>query len=168
MHYGFPLQEYLVTLRWIRMIEWPCLVKYVLGRRRVDDNRSRYCPFSRCRFYVVYVSDRICSFVWDWAGQLGESGEYQMERLRVVGFYIRSFEGGSPCLCQLRTTSVGSCCNKHWVVYWHIRDLCGPSNLVASTVAELDDTPLYFIDDIVIVFGSPMDYPSRFSCERRH
>jgi hypothetical protein len=39
----------------------------------------------------------------------------------------------------------------------------GPANLVASTVAELDDTPLYFTDDIGIVFGPPMNYPSRFS-----
>jgi hypothetical protein len=27
------------------------------------------------------------------------------------------------------------------------RDLWGLTNLVASTVAELDDTPLYFTDD---------------------
>jgi hypothetical protein len=31
---------------------------------------------------------------------------------------------------------------------------------------ELDDTPLYFTDDIGIVFGPPTDYPSRFSCGR--
>jgi hypothetical protein len=49
-----------------------------------------------------------------------------------------------------------------------IRDLWGPANLVASMVAELDDTPLYFRDDIGIVFGPPTDYPSRFSRGRRH
>jgi hypothetical protein len=27
----------------------------------------------------------------------------------------------------------------------------------------LDDTPLYFTDDIGIVFGPPTDYPERFS-----
>jgi hypothetical protein len=36
-------------------------------------------------------------------GQLGRSGEYQMGRLRVVYFHIRSSEGGSPLLCRLRT-----------------------------------------------------------------
>jgi hypothetical protein len=36
-------------------------------------------------------------------GQLGESGEYRMGRLRVVYFHIRSSEGGSPRLCRLRT-----------------------------------------------------------------
>jgi hypothetical protein len=77
-------------------------------------------------------------------------------------------QGGSPHLCRLRTASVVPCCNKHWVVYWHIRDLWGPANLVASTVAELDDTPLYFTDDIGIVFGPPTDYPVRFSRGRRH
>jgi hypothetical protein len=53
------------------------------------------------------------SFMWDWAGQLEESGEYRTERLRVFYIHIRSFEGGSPRLCRLRTTSVGPCCNKH-------------------------------------------------------
>jgi hypothetical protein len=41
-------------------------------------------------------------------GQLGVSGEYQTERLRVVYFHIRSSEGGSPCLCQLRTDRLAS------------------------------------------------------------
>jgi hypothetical protein len=35
-------------------------------------------------------------------------------------------------------------------------------------VAELDDAPLYFTDDIGIVFGLPTDYPLRFSRGRRH
>jgi hypothetical protein len=53
-------------------------------------------------------------------------------------------------------------------MYRRIRDSWGPANLVALTVAELDDTPLYFTDDIEIVFRPPTDYPSRFSRERRH
>jgi hypothetical protein len=64
-------------------------------------------------------------------------------------------QGGSPRLCRLRTVSVVPCCNEHWVVFWRIRDLWGPANLVASTVAELDNTPLYFMDDIGIVFRPP-------------
>jgi hypothetical protein len=32
----------------------------------------------------------------------------------------------------------------------------------------LDDTPLYFTDDIGIVFGPPTDYPARFSRGRHH
>jgi hypothetical protein len=35
-------------------------------------------------------------------GQLEESGEYRTGRLRVVCFYIRSSEGGSPRMCRLR------------------------------------------------------------------
>jgi hypothetical protein len=77
-------------------------------------------------------------------------------------------QGGSPRLCRLRTASVVPCCNEHWVVYWCIWDLWGLANLVASTVAELDDTPLYFMDDIGIVFGPPTDYLARFSRGRRH
>jgi hypothetical protein len=36
-------------------------------------------------------------------GQQGENGEYRTGRLRVVCFYIQSYEGGSPRLCRLRT-----------------------------------------------------------------
>jgi hypothetical protein len=43
----------------------------------------------------------------DWAGQLGESAEYQMGRSESGLHDIQSSEGGSPCLCQLRTVSVG-------------------------------------------------------------
>jgi hypothetical protein len=77
-------------------------------------------------------------------------------------------QGGSPRLRRLRIVSIVPCYNKHWVVYWRIRDLWGLTNLVASTVTELDNTPLYFMDDIGIVFGPPMDYPVRFSCEKWH
>jgi hypothetical protein len=52
--------------------------------------------------------------------------------------------------------------------YGRIRDLWGSTNLVASMVAELDDTPLYFTDDIGIVFMPPTDYPMRFLRGRQH
>jgi hypothetical protein len=32
------------------------------------------------------------------------------------------------------------------IMYWCIRDFWGPTNLVASTVAEMDNTPPYFKD----------------------
>jgi hypothetical protein len=63
---------------------------------------------------VDYVSDGfLVAFMQDRAGQLGESGEYWMGRVRVVCFHVQSSEGGSPRLCQLRTVSVGPCCKKH-------------------------------------------------------
>jgi hypothetical protein len=31
-------------------------------------------------------------------------------------------------------------------MYWHMRDLCDPANLVTSMVIELDNTPLYLMD----------------------
>jgi hypothetical protein len=52
---------------------------------------------------VVYVSDRIYGSIYDRVGQLGESGEYQMRKVRVVCFHIRNSEDGSPHLCRLRT-----------------------------------------------------------------
>jgi hypothetical protein len=55
--------------------------------------------------------------------------------------------------------------NKIDYVLAHTRFM-GPTNLVASTVDELDDTPLYFTDDIGIVFGPPMNYLLRFLRER--
>jgi hypothetical protein len=74
-------------------------------------------------------------------------------------------QGGSTDLCWLRIALVIPCCNKHWVVHWCIRDLWGPANLVALTIAELDDTPLYFTNDIGIVFGPPTDYRWDFHVE---
>jgi hypothetical protein len=40
--------------------------------------------------------------------------------------------------------------------------------LSSLMVVELDDILSRFTDDIGIVFGSPTDYPSRFSRGRRH
>jgi hypothetical protein len=90
------------------------------------------------------------------AGQLGESGEYRMGSLRVICFYIRSSESGSPRLCRLRTDHLAlvnkiELCTDAYGIY------VDPANIVASTVAELDDTPLYFTGDIGIVWGPPMD-----------
>jgi hypothetical protein len=46
---------------------------------------------------VDYVSDGfLVGSMRDRAGQLEECGEYQMGRVRVVYFHVRSFEGGSP------------------------------------------------------------------------
>jgi hypothetical protein len=66
------------------------------------------------------------------------------------------------CLCRLRTDRLAlvnkiELCTNTYEIYGD------PANLVASTVAELNDTPLYFIDDIRIVFGPPTNYPVRFS-----
>jgi hypothetical protein len=57
---------------------------------------------------VDYVSDRfLIGFMPDWVGKLGESGEYRMGRSESGPHDIQSFKGGSPCLCRLRTVSVG-------------------------------------------------------------
>jgi hypothetical protein len=32
------------------------------------------------------------------------------------------------------------------IMYWRIQDLCGPTNLIGSTMTELDDTLPYFTD----------------------
>jgi hypothetical protein len=78
-------------------------------------------------------------------GQLGESGEYWMGRSGRGLLSIQSSEGGSPRLCRLRPCRLGLN-EQALIMYWRIQDLWGPINLVASTVAELDDTPPYFID----------------------
>jgi hypothetical protein len=85
-----------------------------------------------------------------------KSGEYRMGRLRVVYFHIWSSEGGSPRLCWLRTdclTPVNKIelCTDAYGIYGD------PANVVASTIAELDNTPLYFTGNIGIVWGPPMD-----------
>jgi hypothetical protein len=54
------------------------------------------------------------------------------------------------------------------IMYWRIRNLLGPINLVVSTIAELDDTPPYFTGDFVMVWGSPMNAPVRYHVEDLH
>jgi hypothetical protein len=53
-------------------------------------------------------------------------------------------------------------------MYWCIRDLWGPTNLVASTVAELDDTPPYLTDDIRDSVGATHKYPLKYHVEDLH
>jgi hypothetical protein len=60
-----------------------------------------------------------------------------MERLRVVSFHVQSSEGGSPHLCQLRTNRLTPVSKIDFGLK-HM-GLCGPTNLVALLVAELDD-----------------------------
>jgi hypothetical protein len=57
---------------------------------------------------VDYVSDGFfVGSMRDRAGQLGESGEYRMGRSESGMFSYSELQGGSPCLCRLRTASVG-------------------------------------------------------------
>jgi hypothetical protein len=46
------------------------------------------------------------------------------------------------------------------IMYWRIRDLWGPVNLVASTVAELDNTLPHFMDvqwdSVWVTHGCPL------------
>jgi hypothetical protein len=67
-----------------------------------------------------------------------------MGRLAVVYFHVRNSEGGCPRLCQLRTNRLAPR-NKIDYVLAHT-GLWGLRNLVALTVAELDDTPPYLTD----------------------
>jgi hypothetical protein len=50
----------------------------------------------------------LVGIIGDWAGQLGGNGEYWMRRLRVVWTINSELQRGSPRLCRLRPTSVGS------------------------------------------------------------
>jgi hypothetical protein len=89
------------------------------------------CGFSEMIILVGIIRDR--------AGQLGESGEYWMGRLRVVWIINSKLQGGSPHLCQLMPTSIGS----KWTSIWNILTHMGHMeslNWVASCVNELDDT----------------------------
>jgi hypothetical protein len=56
------------------------------------------CGLCYRRVLVGSIRDRV--------GQLGESGEYQMERVRVVWIINSELQGGSPRLCRITTASV--------------------------------------------------------------
>jgi hypothetical protein len=86
-----------------------------------------------------------------------------MGRLRVVCFHVQSSEGGSPHLCQSRTDRLPSG-NKIDYVLTHTR-LWGPTNLVGSTVAELDDTPPYLTDVQWYSVGATHECSSRYRVE---
>jgi hypothetical protein len=58
--------------------------------------------------------------------------------------------------------------NKHLIMYWRIWDLWGPTNLVALTVAELDDTPPYLRMYNGLVFRPPTVCPPRHTRGRWH
>jgi hypothetical protein len=54
------------------------------------------------------------------------------------------------------------------IMYWRIHDLWGPTNLVASMIIELDDTPPYLIDDRRDSVGAIHGCPSRYHVEDLH
>jgi hypothetical protein len=54
----------------------------------------------------IMLSMGSCGFVRYRAGQLGENGEYWMERSYSGPHDIRSSDSGSPRLCRLRTMLV--------------------------------------------------------------
>jgi hypothetical protein len=61
-----------------------CLVVYAVHRSRVVDRRSRYIPLlTRGSKWFKCINGDV-GITGDPAGQLGESGEYKMGRLRVV------------------------------------------------------------------------------------
>jgi hypothetical protein len=76
--------------------------------------------------------------------------------LRVICFCVQSSKGGTPLLCRLRTDRLApvnkiELCTDAYGIYGD------PANVVALTVAVLDNTLLYFTDDIGIVWGPPTD-----------
>jgi hypothetical protein len=83
--------------------------------------------------------------IGDRAGQFGESGEYWMGRKGHGLIWNSELQWGSPRLCRLRPASVGfewtsfELCTDAYEIFW------GLANLVASSVAELDDTRPYLM-----------------------
>jgi hypothetical protein len=117
------------------------------------------CGLSEMIILVCIIGDRV--------GQLGESGEYWMGRLRVVWIVNLEIQGGSPRLCRLRPASIGS----EWTSIWNVLTHMGHKeslNWVASCVDELDNTLPCFTIVQWIVFGPPTVCPSRHTHGRRH
>jgi hypothetical protein len=77
----------------------------------------------------------------DLVGQLGESGEYRMGRV----FMFRVLKVVVPACVDYVPHWLGPE-EQALIMYWHIHDLWGPANLVASMVAELDDILPRFTD----------------------
>jgi hypothetical protein len=57
---------------------------------------------------VLKEDGQMVGIIGDQMEQLGENAEYWMGRLRVIWIVNSELQGGSPRLCRLRPTSVGS------------------------------------------------------------
>jgi hypothetical protein len=83
-----------------------------------------------------------------------------MGRVRVVCFHIRSSKGGIPHMCRLRADRLAPVSKVDYVMMH--TGFMGPTNLVALTVAELDDTPLHLTDvhwdSVRVTHGCPSRY----------
>jgi hypothetical protein len=96
---------------------------------------------------VDYVSDGFLLALCETGrGNLGKSEEYRMERNESAPHDFWSSEGDSPSLCRLRITLVEPPATSIDFALTHMGYM-GSQNLVASTVAELDDTIPRFMDD---------------------
>jgi hypothetical protein len=54
------------------------------------------------------------------------------------------------------------------MMYWHMRDLCGPVNLVALMITELDDTSPFLQDVNRDSVWATHGCPSRYHMEAVH
>jgi hypothetical protein len=95
--------------------------------------------------------------MWDQAGPA--RGLWRILDGKVESGLISDLKlwGGSPSLCWLRTASVGPYCNNTELCTDAYGIYGDPANVVASTVTESDDAALYFMGDIVIVWGPPTE-----------
>jgi hypothetical protein len=80
--------------------------------------------------------------IGDRSEQLGESGEYWMERNESGLIWYSELQGGSPCLCQLRPALVGSEWISIWNILTHMRHMKS-LNWVASCIAETESIVPY-------------------------
>jgi hypothetical protein len=100
--------------------------------------------------------------MWDRTEQLGESEKYMMGMVIVICFHIQKVV--APACVDWASTIWPPWASS--IMYWCIQDLWGPTNLVASMVAELDDTPPYLMNDTGIVGGGGTHgCPSRYRVE---
>jgi hypothetical protein len=83
--------------------------------------------------------------IGDRVGQLGENGEYWMRRKRNGLIWNLELQGGSPCLCRLRTDRLApvskvELCTSTYGILW------GPANWVASCATEMKAILSYLTD----------------------
>jgi hypothetical protein len=83
--------------------------------------------------------------IGDRARQLGENGEYWMGRKGSGLIWNSELQGGSPRLCRLRPTLVGSEWTSIWNVLTHMRHM-ESLNWVASCAAETEAILPYLTD----------------------
>jgi hypothetical protein len=124
------------------MIVWLCLVIQDDGRSRVAGTAHNRAPsHDGGSIWLCLIMIRKSFELRPSGATRGKVENTEWEGRWVEYFHVWSSKASSPYLSRLRTDRWPRWASS--IMYWRICDLWDPTNLVASMVAEVDDTLPY-------------------------